>query len=426
MSIVSASLHRCRRWLARAKVLSVDVPTRRKLLRRQGADAPEFTGDFDVLAYFADGPSGMYQLRSWIEPLQALNDSGCRVVLALRNAAAAASLVSATRLHIQLLTTSSSLESFIAARKVKGIFYVNNNQANFTLLRVNGPAHIHLSHGESEKASMVSNQLKAYDFVFIAGQAAELRILSTIQRYDGSHLVEIGRPQLDFIGRPEADQISIHADRVTILYCPTWEGDSPEMSYSSILSHGLKLVELVTGDPRMRLIFRPHPKTGDYSPKFRRQTKMIATLMAAAQRADPVACHTIDADHLPNRALREAHVVVSDISAMAMDAVGLGIPLFLTKGGPDSSNRSQEPRLSEIGATSAHAPRLFDAVKAWGEHTPTEVATILYKLALHGPPEAQCSLRSHVFGSPNLGSGTERFIAATQTAISRPFGGTMK
>lgn len=422
MSIVSASFHRGRRLLAHAKALSMDVLTRGKLLRRQEADAPGGTGNFDVLVYFADGPSGIYQLRSWIEPLQALSDSGCRVVLALRNAPAAASLMSTTKLHIQLLTTSSSLESFIAARKVKGIFYVNNNQANFTLLRVNGPAHIHLSHGESEKTSMVSNQLKAYDFVFIAGQAAEHRILSTIQRYDASHLVEIGRPQLDFIGRPEADQIGIHSDRVTVLYCPTWEGDSPQMSYSSILSHGLKLVELVTGDPRMRLIFRPHPKTGDYSPKFRRQTKLIATLIAAAQRADPVACHTVDADHLPNRALREAHVMVTDVSAMAMDAVGLDIPLLLTKSRPDSSHRSLALRRSEIGATSAPAPRLFDAVEAWGEHTSAEVTTILYELALHGPSETQRSLRSHVLGPPNLGSGTERFIAATQTAISGPFG----
>src|SRR5699024_12884563 len=31
---------------------------------------------------------------------------------------------------------------------------------------------IHLSHGESEKVSMISNQLKAYDWVFTAGPAA--------------------------------------------------------------------------------------------------------------------------------------------------------------------------------------------------------------------------------------------------------------
>ena len=115
---------------------------------------------------------------------------------------------------------------------------MNNNQANFTALRVNGPAHVHLSHGESEKSSMVSNQLKAYDFAFIAGQASHERITAGVPRFDERHLVHIGRPQLGF---PGTAGFGPAAGATTVLYAPTWEGDSPAMAYSSLKTHGRRL-----------------------------------------------------------------------------------------------------------------------------------------------------------------------------------------
>ena len=44
---------------------------------------------------------------------------------------------------------------------------------------------------------MSSNQLKAYDHVLIAGQAARERIRRKLIGFDESHLVEVGRPQVD-------------------------------------------------------------------------------------------------------------------------------------------------------------------------------------------------------------------------------------
>ena len=77
--------------------------------------------------------------------------------------------------------------------------YVNQTYQNFSALRYPDMLHVYLSHGESEKtAYMASNQAKAYDFAFVAGEAA-------VERYrDGTsststsdaHLRTIGRPQL--------------------------------------------------------------------------------------------------------------------------------------------------------------------------------------------------------------------------------------
>ncbi len=62
--------------------------------------------------------------------------------------------------------------------------------------------HIHVNHGESDKVSMVSNQAKAYDKVFVAGEAAVRRHRAALVDFDESTLVRVGRPQLDLNPTP--------------------------------------------------------------------------------------------------------------------------------------------------------------------------------------------------------------------------------
>ena len=49
--------------------------------------------------------------------------------------------------------------------------------------------HVHVNHGESDKLSMVSNHAKAYDRVFVAGEAAVQRHLDGLLEFDTSRLV---------------------------------------------------------------------------------------------------------------------------------------------------------------------------------------------------------------------------------------------
>ena len=77
------------------------------------------------------------------------------------------------------------------------VLYCNNSMRNFQSL-LNGRAlHVHINHGESDKHSMLSNNAKAYDRVFVAGEAAVQRHLEGLLDFDPRHLVRIGRPQLD-------------------------------------------------------------------------------------------------------------------------------------------------------------------------------------------------------------------------------------
>lgn len=377
---VAAVLRRVRSRLSSA---ANEPRVRRRLAK---ATVPPAISPFAV--YFADAPQGAYQLEQWLPALDRLAATGTPVTLLLANADSAARLLESSQLPVALCTQASAVEEFVAAHQVQVLFYVNNNQANFTTLRINGPYHVHLSHGESEKSSMVSNQLKAYDAAFIAGPASRERILHHIRRFDPSHLVEIGRPQLD-LARSSAR--TTH-DIPVVLYAPTWEGDGPAMAYSSLGGPGLDLIRALCRDPRVRIVFRPHPKTGTYSGEYAR------ALREARQQLGPSSKSPDDAVS----AISLADVVVTDISAMAMDSVGLNKPIVLL-----AAPAPPEPSMAQ---------RLTDCVTTWPAIPPDAVDRIL-ELARQGPDGRQREFRDVVFGPAELGTGTDRFIRASHELL---------
>ena len=80
--------------------------------------------------------------------------------------------------------------------------YCNNGMRNFQSLLNGRVLHVHINHGESDKHSMLSNNAKAYDRVFVAGEAAVQRHLTGLMEFDACRLVRIGRPQLDLHPEP--------------------------------------------------------------------------------------------------------------------------------------------------------------------------------------------------------------------------------
>ncbi|WP_443410573.1 CDP-glycerol glycerophosphotransferase family protein [Arthrobacter rhombi] len=315
----------------------------------------------------------------------------------MTNATAVSRMLGASLLPIVFCSGSASVEAFVDKHQVMVIFYVNNNQANFTTLRINGPLHVHLSHGESEKSSMVSNQLKAYDVAFIAGPASRTRILKHVHRMDPAHLLEIGRPQLDNGATPTRSSDS----PPIVLYAPTWEGDSAEMAYSSLTTSGLKLAHFLHDDPRITFIFRPHPKTGTKSRAHGRAMREVRLLTKESQtirggKALPSSPRTAMAD------ISRADVVVTDISAMAMDAIGLNKPTVILS---NSTNPSSAPPAG-----------LTDSVPTWPA-VPEDPVDELLRYAHGGATPRQAAFRDHVFGQATLGTGTERFIDAAHELL---------
>lgn len=353
----------------------------------------------DFAVYFADSGSILYQLEAWITPLERLTSAGLQVVLIIKSASVAREIAQKTSLPIFLTRSISAIESFVSLHQITGIFYVNNSQANFTALRLTKPAHIHLNHGESEKSSMVSNQLKAYDFAFISGDAAEDRIFSTLKRVRPSALVKIGRPQLDVTD--PLPRIVSHIRRKTVLYAPTWEGDSVDMAYSSLCSLGLRMVREILADDRFTLVFRPHPKTGSWSQETARALKEINTRIQRAAKDDPKAMHRIEVLEDPTLSILRSDVVVADISAMAMDAVGLGKRLLLLDSTKPSAGYSTHDR-----------PTMKRAVQSLQFSFSASFPDCLAVIANNPVPEEQEEFRTYVFGDRSCGSGTTRFVDA--------------
>src|SRR5699024_19148 len=137
---------------------------------------------------------------------------------------------------------------------LKVLFYVNQNTKNFQMLRYGERWHVFINHGESDKMYMTTNQFKAYDYAFIAGQAARERLHHHVWGYDvDQRTFEIGRPQIDFMRNPAPYPSDT---RTVVLYAPTWEGDRPAAAYGSIISHGETLTQQVLSSPNHRLIYR--------------------------------------------------------------------------------------------------------------------------------------------------------------------------
>nr|WP_269449782.1 CDP-glycerol glycerophosphotransferase family protein [Auraticoccus cholistanensis] len=370
----------------------MERPVRAELARHNaGAQGPH-----PCAVWFSQPVEHLYQVEQWLGPLERLSEQH-PVLLLVNRPGSARALAALTRLPVHLARRTAEVDALLARHDVRLVFYVNNAQANFTMLRTNGQRHVHLSHGESNKSSMVSHQLRAYDFCFVAGPASRQRVLDAVWGVDADRLVEVGRPQLDHVP-VVAPPVR---GRRTVLYAPTWEGDSAAMAYGSVASHGVALVRSLLADPGLRVVVRPHPLTGSRSPDHARA---LATLRSLVEHADPAAGHRVDTAVSARQALGEAEVAISDVSAMAMDCLGLGRRVAVTR--PVHPGAWIDPQ----GITSV-LPTL-DAADAG------QASTLARRLLAEPPPPAEAALVARLFGDISAGAQTRRFLEAVERVLA--------
>src|SRR4051794_30541230 len=154
---------------------------------------------------------------------------------------------------------------------------------NFQSLLDSRKLHVHINHGESDKQSMASNNAKAYDRVFVAGEAAVQRHAAGLLEFDLSRLVRIGRPQLDL----HPPVVLPASTRRTVMYAPTWEGDAEYYNYPPVDPIGAEIVSAVRAVPDVRLVYKPHPKVAtSLTPAVRDAHREILGRVAEAATAD--------------------------------------------------------------------------------------------------------------------------------------------
>lgn len=322
--------------LARDAVLAVGLLRKALATRRARIDLRRMLAErgplpqnrFRIAVYFADGPVNMYQMRQWYAPLRELAREWPVMVIsrAIRGADA---LLRDDALPVAYAPTVRDVEQVLDEQDVRIVFYVNQNTRNFQMFRYGRRWHVFINHGESDKMYMTTNQFKAYDYAFIAGDAARARLSRTLWDYDLDR-------RTFAIGRPQADHYSgalpyTPDERRVVLYAPTWEGDRPSAHYGSIVTHGEALVSALLDTGRHRVVYRPHPRSGVVDPAYGAANARIVAALAAANAADPAAQHVHDTAPDLGWQLAAADLAVVDISAMVYDRLAAGKPLLITR-----------------------------------------------------------------------------------------------
>ena len=359
----------------------------------------------DIALYFADQPEKLYQLLQWLPVFE--NHTELRTIVVVRNLESYNELRTRTSLHALLVPNYETLMALYDRADFHAVIYVNNGWTNFQSLSFQQAVHIHVNHGESDKICMVSNQAKAYDKVFVAGQAAIDRHAAAIAWFDPSHLVSVGRPQLDLdIASPLSE-----SELTTITYAPTWEGEDEVNNYTSVDLYGPQIVQAALAIPHARLVYKPHPRVVESAdPLVRTNHKKIVNLISQAG-----APHV----YLPNAnilgILPETDLLIADVSSVTLDFLYLRpqSPILLTD---RRSNPAQLLADSPMSAVCAVIDQT--SISHIGELISTN-------LGIDTRRDDRARMRSYYFGDTAKGSSTQAFwsaiaaeIAAYESALS--------
>jgi hypothetical protein len=302
----------------------------RELLARLAARPPLEPHRYRIGVYFADGRVNLYQMRQWYKPLAELAERHPVLILS-RASGSALMLLDEAPVPVTYVRRVVDLEQVIQEQDLHIVFYVNQNAKNFQMMRYGRRWHVFINHGESDKMYMTTNQFKAYDYAFIAGDAARTRLEKVLWDYDfDKRAIPIGRPQADHY--LDGTQLPYTPDdREVVLYAPTWEGDRGSAAYGSIASHGVQLVRGLLATGRHRVIYRPHPRSGVVDAVYGAANREIIAAIAAANAADRSAQHVYDDGPSLGWQLAAADVAIVDISAMVYDRLAAGKPLLVTR-----------------------------------------------------------------------------------------------
>jgi hypothetical protein len=357
-----------------------------------------------VAVYFSDDPRKLYQLRQWLPVLERL-DRHHPVAIITRNRHTYAELALDTPLRTVLAPTFADLVQLYEASDFKVALYVNNSVHNFHSLTQRRLLHIHVNHGESDKVCMVSNQVKAYDRVFVAGEAAIRRHRVALMEFAADRLIPVGRPQLDL--RPEP--VLAPTDRRTILYAPTWEGENASNNYTSVDVLGPSIVEKALAVPDVRVVYKPHPRVAvSPLPDVAAAHREVVRRIELAARRDPAAGHLVQESGDILAVFPGCDLMVTDVSSVGLDFLYLrqDQPMFI------ADRHDDRERLH----TDAPISRCSDVIDSATLGSLTE--TIAQRLAHDEYRTARAAVRGLYFGDLAPGESTTRFLAAVDEAVS--------
>ncbi|MDI3408563.1 hypothetical protein [Streptomyces cavernicola] len=260
-----------------------------------------------VAMYFSGGTTSAYQANMWLSTLAKV-DGKPLIVLRERFMVQKIDATDVPILCVPKVANMFALED----STLKMMLHPANAAKTSQVLRIPTLKHAFINHGESDKLSSCNPYAKAYDEVWVAGPAARDRYQLADIGVDDKDVVEVGRPQLSPI-RPYAGAPT--GEYTTVLYAPTWEGWDGNPGNTSVVLAGENIVRELLADPKVRLLYKPHPMTGSQNPAAGAANDRIKAMIreAAAQRtgarpgpeaAEELALRTAELDALTSSSFR--------------------------------------------------------------------------------------------------------------------------
>ncbi|MFI5425664.1 CDP-glycerol glycerophosphotransferase family protein [Aeromicrobium sp. UC242_57] len=381
-----------------AVLASVTIPDAQASWRmRQQKRATGFTGplrqiqDFldsyqpEVVVHLSGPEAASYQINTWLESLEALDR---RVFIVLRDQPLFSKVASTP---IPILALKDPGELLMLDFSSAGIaLYPSNTGNNIHLLRLPTLMSAFIGHGDSDKSASNNPFSRAYDELWVAGEAGA-------DRYRRSGL-GIHEDQYRFVGRPQVHAIArtpLLADEgvPTVLYAPTWEGVNLDQEYSSVSAVGVKVVKaLLAAQPPIRVVFKAHPFTGQRDAKYRAVLRQIANLLDDASASTGIDHRVVKGGPI-NEWFNRSAALVTDISSVVSDFLASEKPyaVFNHTDLDDETFRAEYPSTgagTTIGRDGRGIAEFIDLVTRAvpDQQAPARAALATYLL---GPQEAR-------------------------------------
>jgi hypothetical protein len=200
---------------------------------------------------------------------------------------------------------------------------------------------VFIGHGESDKAEAANPAIRAFDEVWIGGEAARTRYLDAGIDVRPEALRITGRPQVGMLLELAAELADVAeaaartGQRKSVVYAPTWEGYYAEDGYSSIELMGERVINDLLHRDDVAVTYVPHPALGTLSVAAAETSARIVSRVARAGG------HCVVQGSLRERyaALAGADLLITDIGSDLVDFLCLDRPYIVLD---PSSGKSSE------------------------------------------------------------------------------------
>ncbi|NRQ51276.1 CDP-glycerol glycerophosphotransferase family protein [Aeromicrobium stalagmiti] len=364
---------------------------------RQAKRATGFTGPLRQIQDFLDGyrpevvvhlsgpETAAYQINTWLESLEALDR---RVFIVVRDHPLFTKVASTSIPVLELRDAGELLMLDFSSARIA--LYPSNTGNNIHLLRLPTLMSAFIGHGDSDKSASNNPFSRAYDELWVAGEAGADRYRRSGLGVHEDQYRYVGRPQVHAIRR---EPLLGDEDVPTVLYAPTWEGVNLDQEYSSVSAVGVTVVQaLLAASPPVRVVFKAHPFTGQRDAKYRAVLTRIAGLLDDAAAASGIDHRVVKGGSI-NEWFNRSSALVTDISSVVSDFLASEKPyaVFNHTDLDDAAFRADYPSTGAGTTIGRDGRGIAEFIAVVTGRAADEQASARARLATYllGPPEAR-------------------------------------